>query len=433
MIFIHMEMCENYTTKTIPYGSGSTVESIKIPKKSVSEIFEFKTQPYYVFGRSESGKTTLCNDIFHIYSKECSNMYFFTSTKGSARDNSVEQIPWIYRREPTITNIANVWREIKSMHDDSQLGAETFDKAFKVVATILKNNRLNGDKIVHDMMTYVDDETKRVYAERYKYYTDNKIYPDDSKNKQHADLDSRAFSVETRSRLILDIVNKYGMPGGATNEEISLIRLFISGQQKTLLIFDDVSAAITAMSTDNSLVMVPGSDGVIKTEKGRNAFKCIFMDMNTRCRHYNILIVMFLHGIDVLKDMDKGKLLNVIVSDPTVMTPLGNIRSMDKGILTFMSNAVVECVSPEKYPYQFLYFRTDKLCKSGVFRASLHSVVDDNLVLAPVNERFLKLVNSLNTGANYSDGRSLTVGEEDEYEYYDDEPENTEALIGSII
>ena len=86
---------------------------ITLEFKKITDIFKFNNPPYIIVGVTTAGKTTLCLDILTKFSKECTNIYYVTSTEENLKDDSISMIPRAYRRKPKYQILYNIWKEIK--------------------------------------------------------------------------------------------------------------------------------------------------------------------------------------------------------------------------------------------------------------------------------------------------------------------------------
>lgn len=370
--------------------------------KPLDKIFRFNEPAYLIFGSSGAGKSTIAMDLLHTFAGQCSNIYYMTSTTESMQDSSISVIPKCFRREPSIENLINVWEEIKSFTstinvNDAQL--------FQLIKTAYKNDANN-------MIIEIQQRKASILKEQIEFYKQHcKDVMTASKLGQN---DATAFMYET----VIAIINDYIKNNGDdvfSNEEMTLVRSFHSkSTPRTLLILDDITGQLEAMSKSNSKVVYEG-----KVQREKDAISAIFTDMLTRCRHYNALVCIFLHTT-VPCISDKSLLVNVVFMNEGAIDKVSGARTMPETTKNIMKVAK-EYVFNSGYKYYFLYINSNEVEKTCVGKASLHDITEP-LKLDTLNRNYREAYEKIASGI---DAVNIIAGPSDngEDEYYSEDAE----------
>lgn len=373
-------------------------KTITLQYKPITEIFKFEEPPYIIIGASTSGKTTLCIDILAKFSKECTNIYYVTSTEENLKDDSISMIPRAFRRKPKFKTLYNVWKEIRAQHmatnvDPIKLGNMLITLVDKEKATNILN-KLQAKR----------DEIQKEQLARYR-----SSGLDETKVIQYAKEDAKAFYIDTITKIILDLAQTFGTRK-LSADDMMILSAFISKAPRVLLLLDDVSSEMDSLKRDNHRVEYEGE--MIQTGK---AYESLLVDILTRGRHYGALICMFLHSIEIINQ--KSYINNLILLNDGAAQKVANARTfsedMRKIILTVRSY-----VFNSNFPYHFLYLNSLDLSKLAVSKAQLH--VNEDLELSSANKLFIKAYNEVASGTT-NDNNTI---EDDDDEYYSDEEED---------
>ena len=390
---------KRFRKQSIVLESG---KEIIMEAKPLDKIFRFNEPAYLIFGSSGAGKSTIAMDLLHTFAGQCSNIYYMTSTTESMQDSSISVIPKCFRREPDINNLINVWEEIKSFTstinvNDAQL--------FQLIKTAYKNDANN-------MIIDIQQRKASILKEQIEFYKEHgKDVMTASKLGQN---DATAFMYET----VIAIVNDYIKNNGDdvfSNEEMTLVRSFHSKTTpRTLLILDDITGQLEAMSKSNAKVLYEG-----KLQREKDAISAIFTDMLTRCRHYNALVCIFLHTT-VPCISDKSLLVNVVFMNEGAIDKVSGARTMPETTKNIMKVAK-EYVFNSGYKYYFLYINSNEVEKTCVGKASLHDITEP-LKLDALNRNYREAYEKIASGI---DAVNIIAGpsDNDEGEYYSEDAE----------
>ncbi len=390
---------KRFRKQSIVLESG---KEIIMEAKPLDKIFRFNEPAYLIFGSSGAGKSTIAMDLLHTFAGQCSNIYYMTSTTESMQDSSISVIPKCFRREPDINNLINVWEEIKSFTstinvNDAQL--------FQLIKTAYKNDANN-------MIIDIQQRKASILKEQIEFYKEHgKDVMTASKLGQN---DATAFMYET----VIAIINDYIKNNGDdvfSNEEMTLVRSFHSKTTpRTLLILDDITGQLEAMSKSNAKVLYEG-----KLQREKDAISAIFTDMLTRCRHYNALVCIFLHTT-VPCISDKSLLVNVVFMNEGAIDKVSGARTMPETTKNIMKVAK-EYVFNSGYKYYFLYINSNEVEKTCVGKASLHDITEP-LKLDALNRNYREAYEKIASGI---DAVNIIAGpsDNDEGEYYSEDAE----------
>ena len=388
---------KRFRKQSIVLESG---KEIIMEAKPLDKIFRFNEPAYLIFGSSGAGKSTIAMDLLHTFAGQCSNIYYMTSTTESMQDSSISVIPKCFRREPDINNLINVWEEIKSFTstinvNDAQL--------FQLIKTAYKND-------ANSMIIDIQQRKASILKEQIEFYKEHgKDVMTASKLGQN---DATAFMYET----VIAIINDYIKNNGDdvfSNEEMTLVRSFHSKTTpRTLLILDDITGQLEAMSKSNAKVMYEG-----KLQREKDAISAIFTDMLTRCRHYNALVCIFLHTT-VPCISDKSLLVNVVFMNEGAIDKVSGARTMPETTKNIMKVAK-EYVFNSGYKYYFLYINSNEVEKTCVGKASLHDITEP-LKLDTLNRNYREAYEKIASGID-AVNIIASPSDNDEDEYYSED------------
>ena len=389
---------KRFRKQSIVLESG---KEIIMEAKPLDKIFRFNEPAYLIFGSSGAGKSTIAMDLLHTFAGQCSNIYYMTSTTESMQDSSISVIPKCFRREPNIENLINVWEEIKSFTstinvNDAQL--------FQLIKTAYK-----GD--ANNMIIDIQQRKASILKEQIEFYKQHgKDVMTASKLGQN---DATAFMYETVIAIVNDYIKNHG-DDVFSNEEMTLIRSFHSKTTpRTLLILDDITGQLEAMSKSNAKVLYEG-----KLQREKDAISAIFTDMLTRCRHYNALVCIFLHTT-VPCISDKSLLVNVVFMNEGAIDKVSGARTMPETTKNIMKVAK-EYVFNSGYKYYFLYINSNEVEKTCVGKASLHDITEP-LKLDALNRNYREAYEKIASGI---DAINIIAGPSDDSgEYYSEDAE----------
>jgi len=380
-----------FRTQDIKVGD----KNVELAFKPVEEIFQFNKPPYIIIGSSTSGKTTLCIDLLLKYSQECTNIYYITTTEESVRDDTISLIPRVYRRKPKYEILYNVWREIKNSYDSTVKIDDV--KLLNMLAKLIGSSNQTAIK------SALEKRRDQIYNEQQARYTNMGL--DIKDVVQYSKDDSKAFYFETLTRLILDFSQTKGTAGFSA-DEMQILNGLVSKAPRIMLLLDDVSSELEGLKRNKKKVQYEG-----QTVTASDAYKALLVDILTRGRHYNALICMFLHSVDLLQT--KEYINHVVLLNAGAAQKVTAAKTFPEE----MRN-IIKIVSPyvftDEFKYHFLYISAlNNNCAVGC--ADLH--FNEELQLDPMNSLFVKAYENIQAGADVS-----ADVDNDEYEYgYEDE------------
>ena len=360
---------------------------IRLQYKPVKDLFKFSEPPYVAIGATKGGKTTLCLDIIAQHAHEATNIYYFTQTsqKLGSQGGGLDIVPEAYRREPTYENFVAVYNEIV----DINKGIESKTEKFVQVLIELTGNESSVAKI----MQIIEEDANSIGEERLAYYQSTKKF-NIEKASEYAKADMESFKYETLSRIIMDYATQHREKiQSLSRETMTLFQTLYSKRPKTILVMDDVTAALNELQRDKSKVIFNGQP----TTK-YNAFAAILLDLLVRGRHFNAIICIFLHSLNVL-DEAKKNLINLIIVEPSVIQQLTNIRSLNKAAVTALQTAA-PLVFTNEYKYHVMHVccsETTDTIDVTVTKADLHGALE-KLKLNDMNKRFIDVYNKIKSG-----------------------------------
>ena len=383
---------------------------ITLQYKPITEIFKFEEPPFIIVGASTSGKTTLCLDILSKFSKQCTSIYYVTSTEENLKDDSISMIPRAFRRKPKFKTLYGIWKEIRAQHtatnvDPIKLGNMLITLIDKEKATII----LNG-------LQAKRDQIQKEQLARYR-----QMGHDENTVIQYAKEDAKAFYIDTIVKIILDLARTIGTRK-LSADDMMILSGFISKAPRVLLLLDDVSSEMDSLKRDNHKVEYEGE--TIQTGK---AYESLLVDILTRGRHYGALICMFLHSIEIINQ--KSYINNLILLNDGAAQKVANARTFPEDMRRIIL-AVRSYVFNSSFPYHFLYLNSLDLSKLAVSKASLH--VNEDLELSGANKLFIKAYNEVASGTTNDNG---TLEASDGYysDEYDDDEDDGNGDITSYL
>lgn len=369
-------------------------KAVTLEQKPITEIFKFNSQPYICCGLSGCGKTTLCIDIIYKFAEQCTSIYYITSSKESIRDDTISQIPRVYRRKPTFENIYNIWREIMEVHDAAETNEQTLTK-------ILVS--LCGSSEAQHIITSLTERQKQIQKEQYNTYLSQGDHDNEAIEKSKND--SKTFFIDTLSKLILDFASTRGT-SKLTYDDMMVLSTLVSPYPKVLLLMDDVSAELNELRTKTT--KIPYNGGLTKISE---AYKNVIIDILTRGRHYGALICMFLHTIDLIQD--KSLINNLIVLNKEAAKKVCNARSFPDEMRSTLETVCPYVFTNEKNHYFLMMNQLEgDIC---VGKADLH--YGQTIPLSKINRDFVRAADSIYSGVSTSIGNTTMI--DDDESYYD--------------
>lgn len=383
-----------------PVTISSNGEDTILEKRKIMDIFKFYTTPYICTAMSGKGKTTLAIDLIYSFAKECSNVYYITATKESMTDDSISLIPKAFRREPTFENMQNAWNEIVGQNEAINAQPE------KLTELIIK---IYGEEVAKTLNKQIETQKNIIRERNSKIYKQN----GDSKDviQQKIKNDMLAFTYEIKRRVILFAFKEFNdLDEKLTIEETSIVNAFISKPPRTLLILDDVTSELERLKSDTNKVLV--NDSYVSKSK---AFQSLLTDILTRARHFNCMVVFFVHSIDIFDCKDK--IDRLVMFDSSMTQKLNNLKSFDQKMKHLITQASDKLFGNKDYDHMFLYYsRSGKdIC---VGKASLH--ISDQLEISDSSKKYIELYNNVLSGFKDTSTDVIENHETESEEYEED-------------
>ena len=310
---------------------------ITLEFKKITDIFKFNNPPYIIVGVTTAGKTTLCLDILTKFSKECTNIYYVTSTEENLKDDSISMIPRAYRRKPKYQILYNIWKEIKDGYASTNVDPSELSNMLI---------KLCGKQEATDIIKRLEEKRDQIQKEQLNKYRSLKL--EESVCIQNAKTDGKAFYIDTLTHIILDMA-KTKDTRSFSEKNMLILNSLISKAPKVMLLLDDVSSELDALKRNKQRVDYEGQNLAVS-----DAYKSLIIDILTRGRHYGALICLFLHSIDILQE--KSYINNLILLNDASAQKVMNARTFPDDMRKTIG-AVKGYVFNSSYPYHFLYFQ----------------------------------------------------------------------------
>lgn len=389
-------MSEEYISKKVTFEDNK----YEIRFKPVQEVFGFKAQPPIVgLGTTKGGKTVFAIDVMHHFAPQARYAYYISETKAGFIDTKMNVIPPYFMRDPTddcLDVISRIWYDIRTRGE--ALKASRQD-VMPLLALLYPDI---------DMLGIID---------RYV----NSVHFDNSNDVNIARL-------EILTRVIVDRVESKPeiMDRIKEQSQIDLINSMISKSTKSIVILDDLSALIEAAQKDNSKITVPGLKGQLPRGK---ALVMILKEMFTRARHYNCLILMFVHALNVFSEDLRSTMQSFVMFDANSANTVATLRRIDPSSAKFLRAVVhdTDIYNDSKYSYYVLYYNiVSRAC--CVTKAQLHidepiQIHPDLVIMHAVYDKIQTMAVSVPTTQPFKMSTATADDELDDLEFDDDRDE----------
>ena len=381
---------------------------ITLEFKKITDIFKFNNPPYIIVGVTTAGKTTLCLDILTKFSKDCTNIYYVTSTEENLKDDSISMIPRAYRRKPKYQILYNIWKEIKDGYASTNVDPSELSNMLI---------KLCGKQEATDIIKRLEEKRDQIQKEQLNKYRSLKL--EESVCIQNAKTDGKAFYIDTLTHIILDMA-KTKDTRSFSEKNMLILNSLISKAPKVMLLLDDVSSELDALKRNKQRVDYEGQNLAVS-----DAYKSLIIDILTRGRHYGALICLFLHSIDILQE--KSYINNLILLNDASAQKVMNARTFPDDMRKTIG-AVKGYVFNSSYPYHFLYL-SGLSGEVAVGKADLH--VNEELPLSQSNKMFVKAYDEIFAGITPS--TKISSDDDNEYEEEDENNNDENDDIDSFI
>ena len=346
-------------------------KTIILKKMPIDYIFQFGSQPYIITGTSGAGKTKLSMHLIYRYARECTKVFYVSSTKASsfnATDDDINLIPKVFRRSPSYDEIYGIWHDILEEYKAISASPEEYEQ---ILVKIFGEER---DK-AKSTIKYISDKCSELYKDQKKKYLETS--KDEEESEKYARRDENAMKCSCLSILLVDAIKQKGNQM-LSEKELLTVNSLVSKKPKILLILDDVTAEMEGLKSSASrMVKYEG-----KAYRINQAYDLLITDILTRGRHYNCLIAIFLHDIKVVKP---EQIKNIVVFDSGSAQQLQLLKKISKDFLRTLS-MVSPIVFNGEYKYYFIYGKPmeNEVCvgKADLFSGSIE--------FSPANKALIK-------------------------------------------
>lgn len=376
-------MNKNFRTEPVVIDG----ETINLEFKPVQELFCDGDAPYLAVGQTGGGKTTMCIDIIYKYAKTAAKIYYVTMTEPKAGDTAIQNIPTVFRIKPSFQNLYAIWKEIKA-------GAEQMTMTADQMLGLLSN--IYPVEESKQVITTYHEEMKRVEQELQTKYHNLPSLDASRKVMDEKDI----VAVEVLTRLILSGINIYGTSKLSQNQ-MSMVQTLLSTEQKTILLIDDVTAELNNMKSSTKQVMFATDDQEVSMREGR-AMELLLTDIFTKARHYDTILVLFVHTWNTINV--KQQLKNFIIIDEGSAEGVKGLRTVgttrSKALIRIASNKIFA----NKYPHHVVVVKDSQVY---ITKADLHT--GEPIEFDELNQHLIDACNNLMTGLDYIPSNSALI------------------------
>lgn len=355
-------------------------EVIDLEFRPVEDIFKPNEAPYLAVGMTEGGKTTMCIDIIHKYAKSYARIYYMTSTEAEAGDTTIQSIPNVFRIKPSFENLYAVWREIKEGAERMKMTIEQMMTLLPLIYPASEMAKIN--KSYQEQMRNID----RKLTEKNKNLDTQTL-----RKKIASEKDIVAYEVLTR--LILSGINIYGY-GKLNKKQENMIKVLMSTEQNTILLIDDVTAELVRMKKSKRPVRYGQTEAEETDMKEGEAMTQLLTDIFTKARHYNVLLVLFVHTWGTI-DL-KQQLKNFIIIDEKSAEEVRKLPSVSTKKTKELIKIATNKIFPKKYPFHVVVVKD-----SEVFITKADLNTGNALKLDRLNQHFVDLYDKITIGMDY--------------------------------
>ena len=347
-----------YYEKKVKYAG----DVIPVPFTPIKDLFTFKAQPpIVVLGPTKGGKTVIALDVMYQFARQAHYVYYVSETAPSIMDPKMSIIPSYFMRKPKEGDcygcVSRIWKDITSRGE---------------------------------AMKAEEQNLKPIFA---ALFPGEDIFARLAKHIEHLGLkgaEASATSSEIIARLIIDKVNSNpAVLQGFNQDQVNLINSMMSTSIKTLLIFDDVTSILRKAQQETGRVTV----GTSVMKKGE-AMKNLLEDMFTRARHYNCIILMFVHKLDAFDSKLITAMSNFIFLNANAALPIVGLRRMDNKYIKDVIETT-KVFNKDMYPWHVLFCDVQNR-RLAVTCAEMH---DDKIPIHPDVAKFHQILDSVQNGA----------------------------------
>ena len=351
-------MKSGFFEKKVKLDNGT---SLSVPFVPIKDLFTFKAQPpVVVLGPTKGGKTVIALDVMYQFAKQAHYVYYVSETAPSILDPKMSIIPSYFMRKPKEGDcygcVSRIWKDITSRGEAMKAEEQNLKPIFAAL--------FPGEDVFERLRRHLERNALK-------------------------GAEATAVSSEIIARLILDKVTSHPeLLKTLTSEQVNLVNSMASASIKTLLIFDDVTSILRKAQQEKGNVVVGNSS----MRKG-DAMKNLLEDMFTRARHYNCIILMFVHKLDAFDAKLVTAMSNFIFLNANAALPIVGLRRIDA---KYINDVIRETKVFDKdlYPWHVLFCDVQNR-RTAVTCAEMH---DDKIPIHPDVARFHQILDSVQNG-----------------------------------
>ena len=347
-----------YAEKKVKCDGG---EIFTVPFTPIKDLFTFKAQaPIVVLGPTKGGKTVIALDVMYQFARQAHYVYYVSETAPSILDQKMSIVPSYFVRKPEEGDyygcVARIWNDITSRGEAMKAEEQNLKPIF---ATLFP-----GEDIFARLKKHIEREGLK-------------------------GAEASAAISEIIARLILDKVKQNPTVLNSFNQEqLNIVNSMTSTSIKSLLIFDDVTSILQKAQQEKGLVTV-GKSSIRKGE----AMKNMLEDMFTRARHYNCIILMFIHQLSAIDAKLYPTMSNFIFLNYNAALPLTRLQRMDCKYIKEIADKT-KVFDKALYPWHVLFCDVQNR-RMAVTCAEMHS---DQIPIHPDVAKFHRILDSVQNG-----------------------------------
>ena len=337
-------------------------EEIEVTFKKINEIIEspINQKPIVILADSGSGKTTFAIDVITKFAPQLNYCYFVSQTTASIMGTSLSKIPNFFVRnikpdEDPFERINGIWDDIKSRGDAMGMDSARIPELLGIIFPGIP------------MYDYIEKYVQSV--------TDSP-------------QDAGILKAEIITRIILDEVMKNeSILSKLNDQQRKMICGLITPSINSLFILDDMTSILSSMKSGKETVDFNGT----KMKKA-DAYKGLLTDIFTRGRHYNCIVMIFLHNIDAIDVGETvGSIDNLIIMDQKAYAKILGTRRLNgiKEKLKF----IVEKTGVYKFKYYSLFINISD-SRFYITKADYYKDTKD-IRLSPTRAKFHAILNKI--------------------------------------
>ena len=84
-------------------------KNVTVKFQKIKDIFSFGDTPYVAVGQSGTGKSVIANDIFYIFGKDATKIYYLSATEATIGDNPIPCLPEFFKRQISFKTLNSIF------------------------------------------------------------------------------------------------------------------------------------------------------------------------------------------------------------------------------------------------------------------------------------------------------------------------------------